>query len=390
MRRRASRCRIWATTRDGRPVWVVFTVLVTRHGSRTRRRSFRREADAVAWYHDQLAWIASGRVEGPSDWLAACDLYVAHRTAKGDRSSTLRRLRAQLRAVTATLRELHGDRVDPYQLTVEDAAAHVRRRIRAGRSRATVDGEVAAVAAMQRWMQAEGWITADDVTWASVPVPGAARGKATLDAAERGRWFRSALQLARRPGLRRRVTPWNRWGCAAGLLLHGLRTAELVHLRVGDIDLDAALVWVRDREGARTKSDASDRGVPLVSEELLEELRRVYGGGRGGGPEAYAFPGARGRALSERTDWFRLRTDRTCDEARTRRVVPHGVRHSTATGSVVEGAGIAQLATLLGHADATVTSRVYDHARAVELRAAWAPYGRALDEAVRRGGRALG
>lgn len=134
----------------------------------------------------------------------------------------------------------------------------------------------------------------------------------------------------------------------------GVRRSELVRLRVEDIDSERMMVHIRQGKGGK------DRDVPLCP-KLLETLREYW---RWKKPKAWLFPrgiGARGETqhLTDKAVWY------ACAEAARhaglkKRVAPHMLRHSFATHLLENGADLATIQVLLGHADLEATS-IYLH-----------------------------
>jgi integrase/recombinase XerD len=132
----------------------------------------------------------------------------------------------------------------------------------------------------------------------------------------------------------------------------GLRRSELVHLRVEDIDSERMVIHVHKGKGGK------DRDVPLCP-RLLETLRDYW---RWKKPKTWLFPGqprAEGKHLTDKAVWH------VCNNAAyyagiKKRVSPHMLRHSFATHLLEDGADLATIQVLLGHADLEATS-IYLH-----------------------------
>jgi integrase/recombinase XerD len=132
----------------------------------------------------------------------------------------------------------------------------------------------------------------------------------------------------------------------------GMRRSELVRLRVEDIDSERMVIHVHKGKGGK------DRDVPLCP-RLLETLREYW---RWKKPKTWLFPGqprAEGNHLSDKAVWH------VCNDAAQhagikKRVSPHMLRHSFATHLLEDGADLATIQVLLGHADLEATS-IYLH-----------------------------
>ena len=108
----------------------------------------------------------------------------------------------------------------------------------------------------------------------------------------------------------------------------GVRRAELVHLKVGDIDSERMVIHVRQGKGSK------DRDVPL-SPKLLETLREYW---RSAKPKTYLFPGQSGEdvPLTTKAVWH------ACQGAVRRagipkKVSPHCLRHYAASRTMPRG-----------------------------------------------------
>jgi integrase/recombinase XerD len=132
----------------------------------------------------------------------------------------------------------------------------------------------------------------------------------------------------------------------------GMRRSELVCLRVEDIDSERMVIHIRKGKGGK------DRDVPLCP-RLLETLREYW---RWKKPKTWLFPGqprADGNHLTDKAVWH------VCNDAAQhagikKRVSPHMLRHSFATHLLEDGADLATIQVLLGHADLEATS-IYLH-----------------------------
>ena len=129
----------------------------------------------------------------------------------------------------------------------------------------------------------------------------------------------------------------------------GLRSREVVDLRLGDVDFEQELVHVRGKGG-------KDRVVPL-GEEAAHWLGRYLREARcelARGAIDILFVSARGRRL---------------DTSTLRRLVPHPhrLRHAFATHLLEGGADLRVIQELLGHSSLS-TTQVYSHVDGRRLR----------------------
>ncbi len=142
----------------------------------------------------------------------------------------------------------------------------------------------------------------------------------------------------------------------------GLRRAELVRLKVEDIDSQRMVIHVHQGKGSK------DRDVPL-SPKLLETLREYF---RRTKPQTYLFPHPGGDTpLTSKAVWH------ACHDAVERagiqkKISPHSLRHSYATHLLEAGTDLRTIQLLLGHADIKHTI-VYLHLSQKHLHAAANP-----------------
>lgn len=132
----------------------------------------------------------------------------------------------------------------------------------------------------------------------------------------------------------------------------GMRRTELVRLRVEDIDSERMVIHIHKGKGGK------DRDV-LLCPRLLETLREYW---RWKKPRTWLFPGqprAKGNHLSDKAVWH-VCNDAAQHASIKKRVSPHMLRHSFATHLLEDGADLATIQVLLGHADLEATS-IYLH-----------------------------
>ncbi len=142
----------------------------------------------------------------------------------------------------------------------------------------------------------------------------------------------------------------------------GIRRAELVHLKVGDVDSQRMVIHIHEGKGRK------DRDVPL-SAKLLETLREYW---RCVKPRNYLFPGQSADApLTTKAVWFACHTA-VKRAGIQKRISPHSLRHSYATHLLESGADLRTIQLLLGHADIKHTL-VYLHLSQRHLHAATNP-----------------
>jgi len=130
----------------------------------------------------------------------------------------------------------------------------------------------------------------------------------------------------------------------------GLRRGELLALRLGDIDGERKVLWVRGGKGAK------DRMIPL-SVKVLTMLREYYKGHR---PEVWLFEGERiGVQYSERS--LQNVMKQACARAGVNpKASLHWLRHSYATHLLEAGTDLRYIQELLGHKSSR-TTEIYTH-----------------------------
>lgn len=152
----------------------------------------------------------------------------------------------------------------------------------------------------------------------------------------------------------------------------GLRSMELVALRLGDVQAAQAQIVVRGKGG-------KTRLVPL-GEEAAAALRRYLERGRGELERQATFAGRHAAAPRREATLLVSRTGRPLLTSDVRRLVvkysrlagidpasPHMLRHAYATHMLERGADLRVIQELLGHASVS-TTQVYTHVSGAHLR----------------------
>ena len=168
------------------------------------------------------------------------------------------------------------------------------------------------------------------------------------------------------------------------LTLSGLRRAEIAGLRWEDVDFDAGTISIergRVQVGAATvdenepKTQASRRTLPL-DEGLIGVLKRTSARyaqekvalGADHADSGYVAVNEAGQPYTPgalTNMWHRLTAT-----AGVRPIRLHDARHSCGTAMNLRGVPMAVIAKWLGHADASITAKIYAHSQDDELRAA--------------------
>lgn len=129
----------------------------------------------------------------------------------------------------------------------------------------------------------------------------------------------------------------------------GLRRAELLNLRLEDIDSTRMLIRIRAGKGGKDRQT-------LLSPCVLGELRLYY---RQWKPESYLFEGRPGERYSA-TSVLKVVKRAALRAGIRRQVSPHILRHSFATHLLEQGTDLRYIQSLLGHNSSKTTER-YTH-----------------------------
>jgi site-specific recombinase XerD len=142
----------------------------------------------------------------------------------------------------------------------------------------------------------------------------------------------------------------------------GLRFSEAAHLKIADIDSHRMLIRVACGKGKK------ERLVPL-SPRLLKELRIYWKQYK---PANYLFPGKTADKTYADTSIQKAIKASAKAAGIKRRVYPHVLRHSYATGLLEAGVDLLTISKLLGHAS-FVTTMIYLHCRREHLHSTPSP-----------------
>jgi integrase/recombinase XerD len=142
----------------------------------------------------------------------------------------------------------------------------------------------------------------------------------------------------------------------------GLRFSEAAHLQIHDIDSNRMLIRVACGKGKK------ERLVPL-SPRLLKELRIYWLKYK---PTGYLFPGKTADKTYADTSIQKAIKVSAKAAGIKRRIYPHVLRHSYATGLLEAGVDLLTISKLLGHAS-FVTTMIYLHCRREHLHSTPSP-----------------
>ena len=146
------------------------------------------------------------------------------------------------------------------------------------------------------------------------------------------------------------------------LYASGMRFSEAAHLTLADIDSHRMMLRIACGKGRK------ERHVPL-SPRLLEMLREYW---REYKPTHYLFPGKTPTTPYADTTIAKAMKVAAKKAGIKKRVYPHVLRHSYATGLLEAGVDLLTISKLLGHAS-FITTMVYLHCRQEHLAAAPSP-----------------
>jgi integrase len=164
----------------------------------------------------------------------------------------------------------------------------------------------------------------------------------------------------------------------------GMRIGEVTALQWHDVDFANNYIVVRrniphHRQVETTKTEASQRKIdmsPELSAELMrlraEKKKRALADGKPFDAEAWVFPGQDGTPIFY-SNFLRRVWHKVQDQARVRRRTPHDLRHTWASHMLASGADLAYASNQLGHANPSITLRIYSH---------WVPGMRRVTTAV--------
>lgn len=142
----------------------------------------------------------------------------------------------------------------------------------------------------------------------------------------------------------------------------GLRLSEATHLKISDIDSARMQLIIRSGKGQK------DRRVPF-SPRLLTSLREYWRTVRS--PQ-YLFPGRTFDVPLSATTIQKMCKQAALAAGLSKRVTPHTLRHSYATGLLETGVDLLTIGRLLGHSSFS-TTLVYLHVRQPHLQSTPSP-----------------
>lgn len=133
----------------------------------------------------------------------------------------------------------------------------------------------------------------------------------------------------------------------------GLRVSEIARLKVSDIDSENMRIFVRSGKGGKDR-------YTLLSKTCLDMLRRYWKGFRPDHLEGYLFLGIWGSSHITTAAIGQAFNKALAKSGVNKNVSIHSARHAFATHLLENGAGLADIKELLGHASLSSTT-VYLH-----------------------------
>jgi integrase/recombinase XerD len=140
----------------------------------------------------------------------------------------------------------------------------------------------------------------------------------------------------------------------------GLRLSELVNLKVGDLELDENMGWVRGGKGGKDR-------LFILSPKLSKELKEFVKNKK---KSDYLFIGRKGKMSPRNVQKIVAIAGKKSGIGK--RVHVHTLRHSFATHLLENGVDIRKIQELLGHSNLS-TTQIYAHVSAEELKKVKSP-----------------
>jgi len=140
----------------------------------------------------------------------------------------------------------------------------------------------------------------------------------------------------------------------------GLRVSELCGLKVGDVDLDGAIVTCHGK-------GSKQRRIPIGKSAVHWLQRYIAVRDRLGSNNPILFVN-RGRPLTRQLAWSIIKTHAA--NAQVPDISPHTLRHSFGTHLMQHGADSRSVQALLGHSDIS-TTEIYTHITDLHMRKAY-------------------
>jgi integrase/recombinase XerD len=129
----------------------------------------------------------------------------------------------------------------------------------------------------------------------------------------------------------------------------GIRVSELVHLKMGDVNLDMG--YLSCAENDKERIIPLDQGTRIILDEYIQTARSHM---LKDGENGYLFVNCSGSSMSRQGFWKVLKYY-TSEAGIEKDITPHTLRHSFAAHQLRKGTDIHRLQRMLGHADLSTT-----------------------------------
>lgn len=236
-------------------------------------------------------------------------------------------------------------------LTSRSARSWMADRLSRGRSRATINRGAAALRGFCRWACEQGLLE-NDFSQTLEVAKSDSRLPEVLTEIDVGKLLAKAREQATTPVGIRDLAMFELLYSAA------LRVAELTSLDLADLNLRSLTLRV---VGKGNKERVVPFGVP--AQKAIEQWLLIRSEMADPGCLA-VFTGERGKRIDQRV--VRARLHRLAALAGVKDIAPHGLRHSSATHLLEEGADLRFVQEYLGHSSIQTTQR-YTHVNAKRL-----------------------
>lgn len=275
-----------------------------------------------------------------------------------ERRSSPRTVEAYLRDCVGMIETVRGrGREDPSAVGLDDLRAHLAGLSEQGRAASTVARCRSALRTYFRFLVGEGHLSDDPTEALDAP----ARGRSLPDVLS----YDGVLSILAAVPIDHRLANRDR-AMLEVLYGSGVRISELISLRTRDLQLEEGLAVVRgkgDRQRIVPVTGSAARAVGRYLRDTRPDLDRGESGG-------VVFLNHHGRPLSRTGAWKIVR--RHVEAARAAGagigdVTPHTFRHTFATHLLENGADLAVVQEMLGHADIS-TTQIYTHVDRTYLR----------------------
>jgi integrase/recombinase XerD len=135
----------------------------------------------------------------------------------------------------------------------------------------------------------------------------------------------------------------------------GLRLSELINLKVGDLEFNENIGWVRGGKGGKDR-------LFILSTNLIEDLKKFT---NGKSSDSFLFEGRNGKLSARAVQKLISKSSKRAGIQKSVHV--HTLRHSFATHLLESGEDIRKIQELLGHSSLS-TTQIYTHISTAELK----------------------